>query len=107
MHYIKSINESLLNKAYVVVRQRENDSDFFKSVFIVMDDLKYFTTYEKAADHLIKELNKYHGQNFEPMMEGDNRLFINAKDNPDLEKALKYCKEKLDGDIYIKEITIE
>lgn len=107
MNYIKSINESLESKAYMVVHQRENDTDFFKSKFISVEDLRYFSTYEKAADHLINHLNKYHDQNFEPMMEDGNRLFINAKDNPDLQKALKYCREKLDDDIYIKEITIE
>ena len=107
MKYIQPLNESL-NKIYIVVHQEDNNSDFFKSKYIHMDDTKYFSTYEKACDYVIKYLNKYHGQKFEPMTEDDGtRLFIKFKDNPDVKRALKYCKDIIDNNIYIKEITVE
>lgn len=109
MKHIKPINESISNpKIYAVIVERQNDTDFFKSMYI--DSTTYFSDELSAADYLIKYINKYFTppvRKFEPMKEDDGtRLFIRVKDNPDYKKALNYMKKYRKEDIYIKEVKL-
>lgn len=106
MKNLKSFNESLSqDEVYGVYFSSINESDFFKSSSI--DKIKLFKTHIKAADHVIRYLNERYRQNFEPMFEGDNKLFLKVEDNPDYKKALDFIKENLKDLIYIEKMSVE
>lgn len=55
----------------------------------------------KAADYLIKYINKLIEQNvedmdfFEPFFENGSRLFLTVEENPDFNKAMEFLESKL------------
>lgn len=107
MRHIKSINESINFKIYAVIIEKENDTDFYKSMYI--HNTTYFSDELSAADYLIRYINKYFGplKKFEPMKEDDGtRLFLRVEDNPDYKRALNYVKNYKSEKIYIKEVTL-
>lgn len=62
--------------------------------YIMEDECKCFDVKMKAADYLIKEINREHDQKFEPFYDNDgSRFFTSLNENGDLERCFAFLEE--------------
>jgi hypothetical protein len=62
--------------------------------YIIEDECKCFYEKMKAADYLIKEINRVHNTVYEPFYDSDgNRFFTFLNENDDLERCLAFLEE--------------
>lgn len=88
----ESVNESVSSNDTWVVILTTYDGD--------IEDVSTYKTELSAANHYINLVNELFHQEFEPMMENGERLFVDANDNEDYSKAIKYVNDqgnKLNG----------
>ena len=88
----KNLSDESLNESVTT------NSDTWVVILTMYDgDIEEVTTYEtelSAANHYINLVNKLFDQEFEPMKENGDRLFINPNDNEDYLKAIEYINDK-------------
>lgn len=86
MSSIKRFNESVNSNDTWVVILTTYDGD--------IEDVSTYKTELSAANHYINLVNELYEQEFEPMMEDGERLFVDANDNEDYLKAIKYINDR-------------
>lgn len=87
---IKKFNESTTDETIEVHCVITIDSDGY----VMEDECKCFYEKMKAADYLIKEINRMHNTIYEPFYDSDgNRFFTSLNENDDLERCLDFLQE--------------
>ncbi len=104
MRHIKKYNESKEeDKPKLVYFVLKFENGFIDESFAFMDKMK-------AADKFIKLINEEYDTEFEPYYEDGERLFVDADENPDFEKAITYLEENQEKNgisIEILDINLE